>query len=78
MVFNLLKKLNITDIEVQLNSVGCKTCRPTYREQLKAYLATSYDKLCGDCQNRLERNPMRILDCKKEECQKGMLCHIKP
>lgn len=69
MVFNLLKKLNITDIEVQLNSVGCKTCRPTYREQLKAYLATSYDKLCGDCQNRFERNPMRVLDCKKEECQ---------
>ncbi len=69
MVFNLLKKLHITEVEVQLNSVGCKTCRPTYRKQLKTYLAASYDQLCADCQNRFERNPMRILDCKKEGCQ---------
>ena len=69
MIFTLLKKLNVNNIEVQLNSVGCKECRPKYRETLKAYLASSYDKLCEDCQSRFERNPMRILDCKREQCQ---------
>jgi histidyl-tRNA synthetase len=69
MVIELLKKLNVSGIEVQLNSVGCKQCRPVYRERLKAYLKDSYDKLCQDCQNRFERNPMRILDCKNEACQ---------
>jgi histidyl-tRNA synthetase len=69
MIFALFVKLGVTDIEVQLNSVGCKACRPGYRETLKAYLADSYDRLCEDCRNRFERNPMRVLDCKKERCQ---------
>ncbi|PIE33944.1 histidine--tRNA ligase [candidate division KSB3 bacterium] len=65
----LLRTLDVKNVEVQINSVGCKTCRPSYRKTLKAYLAESYDRLCHDCQNRFERNPMRILDCKKESCQ---------
>jgi histidyl-tRNA synthetase len=69
MVFNLLQTLNVTDLEVQLNSVGCQECRPGYREKLKAYFAASYSALCKDCQQRFERNPMRILDCKNEHCQ---------
>ncbi len=69
MVFNLLNALNVTEFEVQLNSVGCKACRPAYREHFKTYLAASYEELCEDCRNRFERNPMRILDCKKEGCQ---------
>ncbi len=69
MVFNLLMKLQVMNIEVQLNSVGCKVCRPGYRETLKTYLAASYDTLCADCRNRFESNPMRVLDCKKEGCQ---------
>jgi histidyl-tRNA synthetase len=69
MVFTLLQTLRVTDLEVQLNSVGCQECRPGYRETLKAYFAASYDTLCQDCQQRLERNPMRILDCKNENCQ---------
>lgn len=69
MIFNLFTKLGVKDVEVQLNSVGCKECRPGYRETLKAYLAESYDRLCQDCQNRYERNPMRVLDCKNERCQ---------
>ena len=69
MVFNLFTTLGVTGIEVQLNSVGCNACRPGYRETLKAYLAKSYDRLCEDCQNRYERNPMRVLDCKNERCQ---------
>ncbi len=69
MVRNLVDKLGVTDIEVQLNSVGCTRCRPAYRDTLKAYLAGAYDNLCHDCQNRFERNPMRVLDCKNEGCQ---------
>ncbi|MCP4396069.1 MAG: histidine--tRNA ligase [bacterium] len=69
MIFNLFTKLGVKNIEVQLNSVGCKECRPGYRETLKAYLADSYERLCRDCQNRYERNPMRVLDCKNERCR---------
>jgi len=69
MVFNLLQKLKVSGIEVQLNSVGCKQCRPGYREKLQGYLRDSSDRLCADCRNRVERNPMRVLDCKNEACQ---------
>ena len=69
LVFTLLNRLNVTNFEVQLNSVGCKECRPPYREKLKAYLAGSLDRLCKDCQTRFERNTMRVLDCKNEQCQ---------
>ncbi len=65
----LLNTLGVENVEVQLNSVGCKVCRPVYRHTLKTYLADSYHQLCPDCQNRFERNPMRILDCKNEGCQ---------
>ncbi len=69
MVYALLQCLKVSDIDVQLNSVGCKACRPVYREQLTFYLQDCFDQLCGDCRNRLERNPMRVLDCKQEGCQ---------
>jgi len=69
MVAHLLKKFEVSSVEIHLNSVGCKNCRPQYREQLKTYLAASYPELCQDCRNRYERNPMRILDCKQAGCQ---------
>ncbi|PID57537.1 histidine--tRNA ligase [candidate division KSB3 bacterium] len=69
MIFQLFLNMGVTDIEVQLNSVGCKSCRPDYRRQLKTYLTDSYDRLCEDCQQRIERNPMRVLDCKQERCR---------
>jgi histidyl-tRNA synthetase len=69
MVFNLLQKLHVSGIELQLNSVGCQQCRPGYREKLQEYLRNSSERLCADCCNRVERNPMRVLDCKKEACQ---------
>ncbi len=59
-----LKKLNL-----QLNSIGCKACRPQYLEKLKGYYQKYTDKLCNDCKNRLEKNPLRLLDCKQEGCQ---------
>ncbi len=70
MVYTLLQRLNVDNFSVQLNSVGCRTCRPIYRDALKRYLADTYTQLCADCQRRFERNPMRILDCKNATCQR--------
>ena len=69
LVFQLMQRLGVTAFEVQLNSVGCKACRPTYREKLKAHLAGAFEQLCQDCRSRFERNPMRVFDCKNEQCQ---------
>ncbi|RXJ89074.1 histidine--tRNA ligase [Arcobacter sp. CECT 8983] len=55
---------------LQLNSLGCPNCMPTYRENLVKHLTTFKDKLCEDCNRRIETNPIRVLDCKNENCQK--------
>lgn len=64
----LLKKLGLSDLTLYLNSVGCPQCRPLYREKLQDFLSEKTENLCSDCQSRLDRNPMRVLDCKKERC----------
>ncbi len=56
-------------VRLEINSVGCSVCRPTHREKLVTHLHGVKDQLCKDCQSRLERNPMRILDCKNETCR---------
>ena len=56
--------LGIKDIELQLNSIGCPECRKKYHAALKEYFSGHKDELCGTCQERLEKNPMRILDRK--------------
>jgi histidyl-tRNA synthetase len=56
-------------LRLELNSIGDAKCRPAYLELLKAYYRPLKDKLHGDCQLRLERNPLRLLDCKVEQCQ---------
>jgi histidyl-tRNA synthetase len=55
--------------ELKLNSVGDASCRPAYLGELKAYLAGRKAELCPDCNDRIERNPLRVLDCKVESCQ---------
>ena len=67
---NFLKGLGLNDLEVEINSLGCNTCRLEYKEQLKQAIAPFLDGLCEDCQNRFEKNPLRILDCKNETCNK--------
>ncbi len=62
--------LGLKNLQLHINSVGCKTCRPIHKEALKDYLRPSYDALCETCQNRFESNPLRIFDCKNESCQK--------
>lgn len=59
-----LKKMGILDIELRINSVGCRKCRPIYRDALQDFLRPHYDELCDTCKSRFETNPMRILDCK--------------
>ncbi|MGQ0549855.1 MAG: histidine--tRNA ligase [Armatimonadota bacterium] len=64
----LMQRLGLTDIEVHLNSVGDPVCRPKYIEALRAYFTGHLDALCADCQRRLDKNPLRVLDCKREGC----------
>ncbi len=64
-----LDKLGVKNITLYINSIGCKECRKEYHNALKAYLQKNYDKLCDLCKDRYEKNPMRILDCKNENCK---------
>lgn len=66
----IFQKLGLKKVELHLNSIGCKTCRAAYHKALKAYFEAQKDALCATCLDRLEKNPMRILDCKSRECQK--------
>lgn len=65
---SVLDGLGIKNLSLQINSIGCPTCRAKYHEALKAYFAERKDELCETCKDRLERNPMRILDCKSPIC----------
>jgi len=65
----IFKELGIDDITIAVHSVGCDVCRPVIRERLKDFVASILPNLCTDCQNRYEKNPLRILDCKNSDCQ---------
>lgn len=64
----LFDRLGVTDLQLELNSIGCPTCRAEYHKALKKYFESYKDKLCDTCLSRLEKNPMRILDCKSPVC----------
>ena len=64
------EKLNIKDIDLNINSIGCPKCRESYKEALKKYIRPNLDKYCDTCKTRFDKNPMRILDCKEETCKK--------
>lgn len=61
------KEIGLKGVKVEINSVGNPSCRAVYREELQKFFAPVKDKLCKDCQSRYDRNPMRILDCKKDQ-----------
>lgn len=65
----LYQSLGLHEFEVRINSIGCPQCRPVYREKLTEYLRQHQEKLCGTCQDRLGRNPLRVLDCKVPTCR---------
>lgn len=64
-----LKSLGLNDLEVEINSLGCPTCREEYKKKIKEVLKPEFDNLCEDCQNRYEKNPLRLLDCKVDSCK---------
>ncbi len=69
MILQLLRSFGLQDLNVEVNSVGCPNCRPAYREKLIAFFEPKKEQLCSDCQERLYKNPLRILDCKNETCK---------
>ena len=64
----IFDELGVKDLHLELNSIGCPTCRAEYHKALKEYFSSRVDELCDTCRDRLDRNPMRILDCKSPVC----------
>ncbi|WP_418964661.1 histidine--tRNA ligase [Cetobacterium sp.] len=69
MGYSFLSKIGVTDLEVTINSVGEKESRLRYRETLLNFLEPMKDELCDDCRMRMEKNPLRVLDCKVDKCK---------
>lgn len=65
---SIFDTLEVKDISLEINSIGCPTCRAEYHKALKEYFSSRKDELCDTCRDRLDRNPMRILDCKSPVC----------
>ncbi len=64
----LFNKLGITNLSLNINSIGCPECRKAYNKALREYFAAHIDEMCATCKERLDKNPLRILDCKEEKC----------
>jgi histidyl-tRNA synthetase len=69
MLMRFLGGLALKNLNLQINSLGDPACRGPYRDEIQKFLRSKSEKLCEDCQRRLETNPLRVFDCKKEECQ---------
>ncbi len=67
-----LQRIGVRDTRMEINSLGCGACRPAYREALVAWLKARADALCEVCAARIERNPLRVLDCKVESCREAL------
>ncbi len=67
---SIFDRLGIKQLRLEINSIGCPTCRAEYHKALKEYFYGYKDELCETCNSRLEKNPMRILDCKSPVCSK--------
>ncbi len=68
MLMHFLDSLKIQNLSLEINSLGCKACRPTFSRAMVNYLKKSEEKLCPDCQRRMHTNPLRVFDCKVETC----------
>ncbi len=67
---DFLGRFGLDNLQVRINSLGCPGCRSGYRERLLEYFRPHLDQLCPDCLRRFEKNPLRLLDCKVEECRR--------
>ncbi|MBI4101424.1 MAG: histidine--tRNA ligase [Candidatus Nealsonbacteria bacterium] len=68
--YNILKEFKLKNLTVEINSIGDSACRPYYKKLLASYFKSRASALCADCRRRLKENPLRILDCKDEKCQR--------
>jgi len=74
LLYNSAKILDILDIvQIEINSIGCPLCRDDYNTKLRAFLEDKIENLCNDCKRRLDRNPLRILDCKVDSCREILI-----
>ncbi len=69
MANEIFRELRIPDMQLNINSIGCPKCRASYQEKLKEYVENNKEHYCDTCKTRLEKNPMRILDCKERKCK---------
>jgi histidyl-tRNA synthetase len=72
MLIHFLKSVGLENLDLQINTLGDRACRPRYREGLRKYLEGKAFQLCEDCKRRLETNPLRVLDCKVETCKQAI------
>ncbi len=73
MIMELFNRIGLSDdLSLNINSLGCPRCRPSFREKLKSYLENKREELCSDCKRRSELNPIRVFDCKVESCKKTL------
>ncbi|MBW1696770.1 MAG: histidine--tRNA ligase [Deltaproteobacteria bacterium] len=72
MLITLLDRLDVSDAQAHINSLGCSACRPGFRAKLSEFISSRADVLCSDCNRRRERNPLRVLDCKVPSCREAM------
>ncbi|MDD2422002.1 MAG: histidine--tRNA ligase [Heliobacteriaceae bacterium] len=69
LAMDFYRRLGLLDLTLLVNSIGCPVCRPAHRQALCDFFGPRATELCEDCRNRLDRNPLRVLDCKQERCQ---------
>lgn len=67
--YDFFKLFGLKELQVEINSIGCRECRPSYKEALVIFFNGKIEELCDDCRIRLKQNPLRILDCKQKKCR---------
>lgn len=70
LITKIIKELGLKDAKLHINSIGCAKCRKTYNEALLQYLKQNEDCLCETCRERMQKNPLRVIDCKVDTCKK--------
>ena len=69
LISDIIKELGLKDAKLHINSIGCANCRKTYNDALLAYLSEHEDNLCETCRDRMNKNPLRVIDCKSDTCK---------
>ena len=69
LAYSFLSEVGLDSLELNINSIGCPKCRAEYNRALKEYIGENLGNMCGQCRERFDKNPLRILDCKEEKCK---------